>query len=180
VAKAFGASNGNSLYAIAELFEYTEKFLRRLDTYTNIPQTPEMQEVIVKLLTEVLSVLGIATKVIGTGTSSELIIGDGRPLLAYPCSETSFMKLVGYTDIDDALRRLDKATQKEALAVATQALDVAYRFHDEVIHVASEVEDVSSSMKDIGSRVKRLEGQINPSWEIIDSAQTYACIIMQS
>jgi hypothetical protein len=36
-----------------------------------------MQEVIIKVMTEVLSVLGIATKVIEQGTSSELIIVDG-------------------------------------------------------------------------------------------------------
>jgi hypothetical protein len=82
VAKAFGAGNG-SLCAIAELFEHIEKFLRRLDTYTNVPQTPEMQKVIIKVMTEILSVLGIATRVIEQGTSSELIIGDGRPLLAH-------------------------------------------------------------------------------------------------
>jgi hypothetical protein len=78
------------------------------------------------------------------------------------------MKLVGCTDIDDALRRLDKVTQKEALIVAAQALDTAHRFHDEVIHVAGEVD---SRVKDIDSRMKCLEGQMNPSWEIIDSAQ---------
>jgi hypothetical protein len=77
------------------------------------------------------------------------------------------MKLIGYTDIDDALRRLDKVTQKEALAVAAQALDAAHRFHDEVIHVTSEVD---SRVKDIDSRMKCLEGQMNPTCEILDSA----------
>jgi hypothetical protein len=77
VAKAFGASNGNSLDALAELFEHIDKFLRRLDTYTKVPQTSEIQEVIVKVMIEVLSVLGIATKLIEQGTSSELIISDG-------------------------------------------------------------------------------------------------------
>jgi hypothetical protein len=84
VAKAFGACNSNSLGALAELFGHIFKFLRRLDIYTKVPQTPEIQEVIIKVMTEVLSVLGIATKVIEQGTSSELAFGDGGPLLAYP------------------------------------------------------------------------------------------------
>jgi hypothetical protein len=86
VAKAFGVSHDSSLGALAELFEHIEKFLRRLDIYTKVPPTPEMQKVIVNVMTEVLSVLGIATKIVeqGLGTSSELITGDGRPLLAYP------------------------------------------------------------------------------------------------
>ena len=90
--------------------------------------------------------------------------------MAYPYQETVFMKLVGCTDIDDALRRLDKVTQKEALVVAAQALDAAHRFHDEVVHVACEVEDVDSRMKDIGSRVERLEGKMDPICEILDGA----------
>ena len=76
MAKAFGASNANSLGALAGLFEHIEEFLQRLDTYINVPQTPEIQEVIVNAMTEVLSVLGIATKVIEQGRSSELTIVD--------------------------------------------------------------------------------------------------------
>jgi hypothetical protein len=87
VAKAFGVSHGSSLGALAELFERIEKFLRRLDIYTKVSPTPDVQEVIVNVLTEVLSILGIATKIFerGLGTSSKLITGDGRSLLAYPC-----------------------------------------------------------------------------------------------
>jgi ABC-type Fe3+-hydroxamate transport system substrate-binding protein len=74
------------------------------------------------------------------------------------------MKLVGYTDIDDSLRRLGKVTQKEALVVAAQALDAAHRFHDEVIHIANKVQGVEG-------RVKCLEGKNNPICEILDGAQ---------
>ena len=61
--------------------------------------------------------------------------------------EAVFIKLVGYTNIDDALCRLEKATQKEALTVAVQALGIAHRNRDEVIHVASEVEHVDGKVK---------------------------------
>jgi hypothetical protein len=60
------------LGALAELFEHIEKFLRRLETYINVPPTPELQEVIVKVMAEVLSVLAVATRVIEQGAISEL------------------------------------------------------------------------------------------------------------
>jgi hypothetical protein len=65
--------------AVAELFEHIEMFLRRLETYTKVPPTPEMQEVIVKVMAEVLSVLAVATKVIEQGKTSELITDGRRP-----------------------------------------------------------------------------------------------------
>jgi hypothetical protein len=77
VAKALGAGHSNSLSALAELFEHIEKFFRRFATYTKIPPTLEMQDVIVKVMIEVLFVLGVATKVIEKGTSRELTVGDG-------------------------------------------------------------------------------------------------------
>jgi hypothetical protein len=84
------------------------------------------------------------------------------------------MRLVGCTNIDDALRRLDKVTQKEALVVAAQALDAAHHIHDEMIHVASDVEGIDHKMKDMDTRMKYLEGNMNPIWEILDSAQPYS------
>jgi hypothetical protein len=80
VAKTFGTSHGTSLGVLAELFEHIEKSLKRLVTYTKVPPVPETQEVIVKAIAEVLSVLGVATNVIKQEITSELITGDGRPL----------------------------------------------------------------------------------------------------
>lgn len=46
-------------------------FLRRLEVYTTIPHTPEMRDIIVKILVEVLSVLALATKQIKQGRFSK-------------------------------------------------------------------------------------------------------------
>jgi len=46
-------------------------FLKRLEVYTTIPPTPEMTDLIVKILVEVLSVLALATKQIKQGRFSE-------------------------------------------------------------------------------------------------------------
>jgi hypothetical protein len=47
---------------LIEIFERIEMFFRRLEIYTEVPATKEMMDIIVQILVEVLSILGIATK----------------------------------------------------------------------------------------------------------------------
>jgi hypothetical protein len=56
---------------IIDAFERIEGFLRRLEIYTQVPPTTEMMDTIVRIMVEVLSVLGIATKEIKQGWISE-------------------------------------------------------------------------------------------------------------
>jgi len=86
--------------------------------------------------------------------------------LAYGYKELVLNTLVGNTEIKDALGRIEKLTQEEALIVAAEALDVAHHVHDEVVHVATVVEGVDE-------RVKCLEGKISPFREIIESEQLF-------
>ena len=51
-----------------------ESFIRRLEVYTKVPLTTEMMEVIILIMVEILTVLGIATKEIKQGRMSELFI----------------------------------------------------------------------------------------------------------
>jgi hypothetical protein len=76
VAKAAGASHDSTLSSLAELFTYIETFLRRLETYTKVPSTPDIQEVVVNVMVEVLSVLAVTTKEIGQGKTSEFFNND--------------------------------------------------------------------------------------------------------
>jgi hypothetical protein len=46
-------------------------FLRRLDVYTELPPTNEMMELIIRIMAEVISILGIATKEIKQGRMSK-------------------------------------------------------------------------------------------------------------
>ena len=54
------------------IFLRIECFFKRLESYTEVPPTPAMTDVIVKIMTEMLSLLAIATKEIKQGRSSEL------------------------------------------------------------------------------------------------------------
>ena len=56
---------------LVDIFERIENFFRRIENYTEIPPTPEMMDIIGKILVEVLSILAIATKEIKQGRTSE-------------------------------------------------------------------------------------------------------------
>ena len=47
---------------VVDIFERIEKFFRRLGVYTSAEPTSEMMDIIVQIMVEVLSILGIATK----------------------------------------------------------------------------------------------------------------------
>ena len=46
-------------------------FFRRLETYTQVPPTTEMMDMIIQIMVEVISILGIATKEIKQGRLSK-------------------------------------------------------------------------------------------------------------
>ena len=48
--------------------------LRRLEIYTEVPLTVKMMDIIVQILVEVLSILGVATKEIKQGRLSEYLL----------------------------------------------------------------------------------------------------------
>ena len=56
---------------LMDMFERIEMFFRRLEVYTDVPPTTEMMDIIILIMVEVLSILGVATKEIGQGRMSE-------------------------------------------------------------------------------------------------------------
>ena len=60
--------------AMIDIFERIENFFKRLETYTEVPPTAAMTDIIVKIMAEVLNVFAIATKEIRQGRTSELPI----------------------------------------------------------------------------------------------------------
>jgi hypothetical protein len=69
--------------ALADLLESIGHFLNRLEIYTEIPPTEAMNEMIVKILVELLSTLALTTKEIQHGKLSESIVGEEIYYLAY-------------------------------------------------------------------------------------------------
>jgi hypothetical protein len=57
-----------------DLFERIGAFFQRLETYKDVPPTTEMMDMIVRIMVEVLCVLGIATKEIKQTRMSEQVM----------------------------------------------------------------------------------------------------------
>ena len=154
------------------LFERIENIFRRLEVYIDVPRTPGMTDAIVKVMVEILSILAIATKEINQRRASELIPGNRSFLPAYCSSEMFLKKLVGRTDIEDALLRLEVVTLEEARMAAAESL--------KAIH------GVGSTLKAMEDRMRGMEGMLQGRLKGVDdrvkdkatnSAQTFSWII---
>ena len=115
----------SSYDALLELFERLGNFLKRLEIYTTIPPTTIMMDIIVKIMVEVLSVLALATKEIKQGRFSECTITYTFP---WPqrAAENFVKKLLGKSEVEAVLQKLDRLTESEAQMTATQTLHVAH------------------------------------------------------
>ena len=123
--------------ALVDVFERVENFFKRLETYTEVPPTAAMTDMIVKIMVEVLDILAISTKEIREGRTSTYMIpaGDSEVvsdhfLIFSP--EKYLKKLAGRTDLEDALKRLDKLTQEEARMAAAQLLKIAHNIENKI------------------------------------------------
>ena len=73
------------------------------------------------------------------------------------CSEKFLKKLVGWKDIEDALKKLDRLTQEEALMAATQILILTRTVDKKVTDVGNKVTDVGNNVTDIGNNVDKVK-----------------------
>ena len=55
---------------LTDVFERIEDFFKRLETYTEVPPTAAMTDIIVKIMVEVLNIFAISTKEIKQGRTS--------------------------------------------------------------------------------------------------------------
>jgi hypothetical protein len=66
------ASNAQaSQDTLFDIFEHMEMYFRRLEIYTEVPPTMEMMDLIIQIMVEVLSIIGLATKEIKQGRLSK-------------------------------------------------------------------------------------------------------------
>ena len=77
-------------------------------------------------------------------------------MLTERCSETFMKGLIGRTEIEDALKRLDKLTQEEARMAAAQNLKVTHIVDGRVRGVADAVAGVDCRVQQMADEVKRL------------------------
>ena len=142
-----------------DIFERIESFFRRLETYTEVPQTTEMMDTIISIMVEVLSILGVATKEIGQGRMSELFIANMTPLTERYSGKFG-KKLIGRTDMEDALKRLDKLTQEEARMAIAQNLKATHAVDERVRGVANTVVAIDNRVADVDNRLTCVDDRV--------------------
>ncbi|KAN0116444.1 hypothetical protein V8E52_005825 [Russula decolorans] len=100
--------------ALAYLFECVSNFLRRFQIYAEkLSLSPAMSDIVVKIMVEILSVLALATKQIKQGRFKKFA-----------------KKLLGESDIEAVLQRLDRLTQEEARVALAHTLELVHGLFD--------------------------------------------------
>ena len=108
-----------------DLFEHLGSFVKRLDIYTKIDLTPMMTDIIVKIMVQLLSVLALATKQISQKRFSKCAVT--YTLSVAQCTTEKFAKkLLGESEIEAVLQRLDRLTQEKARITVAQTLGVVH------------------------------------------------------
>ena len=88
--------------------------------------------------------------------------------LTEPFSETYLKKLIGRTDIEDALKRLDRLTQEEARMAAAQVLKVANTVDDRVQGIANDMVSVDNRMAGVDDRIAGIDDTMKDVHDGVD------------
>ncbi|KAN0133567.1 hypothetical protein V8E53_008735, partial [Lactarius tabidus] len=100
---------------LIDIFERIENFFRRLEIYTDVPPTPAMTDMMVKIMVEVLDILATATKEIKQSRFKKFL-----------------KRVAGSTKLDDGLQKLDKMTNEEARMANAEVLRLAHNIDEGV------------------------------------------------
>jgi hypothetical protein len=144
---------------LIDLFSRMEFYFKRLEQYIEVRPSAAMTDIIVKIMVEVLSILGIVTKEIGLGKLSTFFLVDSSPKVDLR-AERFFKKLVGMKDVEDALRRLDELTQEEARMAAAEVLKIARGIDDKVEGVDGRVKNVDTKVDGIDHVVRGVDHKV--------------------
>jgi archaellum component FlaC len=144
---------------LIDLFGRMEYFFKRLEAYIKVRPTAAMTDIIVKIMVEVISILGVVTKEVRQGRTSMLSPIDTSPKVDLP-AEKYLKKLFGMKDIEDALQRLDKLTQEEARMAAAEGLTISRGIDDRVKVVDERLEGVDGRVQSVDVKVEGIEDQV--------------------
>ena len=81
-------------------------------------------------------------------------------MLTEGCSEKYLKKLIGRTDIEDGLKRLDKLTQEESRMAAAENLKVTHAVDERVKEVADTVTAINEQVVGVDERVAGVGDQV--------------------
>jgi hypothetical protein len=81
-------------------------------------------------------------------------------MLTERCTEKYLKKLIGRTEMEDALKRLDKLTQEEARMAAAAKLKVTHAVDKRVEGVADTVAAIDNRVACVDDRVARVNDRV--------------------
>ncbi|KAH9015402.1 hypothetical protein EDB85DRAFT_2295638 [Lactarius pseudohatsudake] len=141
--------------ALVDLFGRLEYIFKCLEAYIKVRPTAAMTDITVKIMVEVLSILGIATKEVRQGRTVRYL-----------------KELIGRKDVEDALLRLDKLTQEEAQMAAAEALTITRSVDDKVKAVGERLEGVDKQVQSVDMKVDDIDDNVqsvDSKVQVVDS-----------
>ncbi|KAH8977717.1 hypothetical protein EDB92DRAFT_708792 [Lactarius akahatsu] len=130
--------------ALVDLFDRLEYFFIRLEKYIDVRPTTAMTDIIVKIMIEVISILGIVTKEIRQGRTMRYL-----------------KKLIGRKDVEDALQRLDKLTQEEARMAGVETLAITRGIDERMRSVDNKVDSVTHGITENEVVIQQVVNQVS-------------------
>ncbi|KAH9021028.1 hypothetical protein EDB84DRAFT_548951 [Lactarius hengduanensis] len=142
----FAAADGVSASydALLELFECIGNFLKRLHVYTEIPLDPLMMDIVAKIMVELISILALAKKQVNRGRLKQFA-----------------KKLLGDSEIESILKRLDRLTQEEAGMTVAQTLAVVHGLLNNMKVVMDGGEASTSAIRQTLVTMQEVANEIN-------------------
>jgi ankyrin repeat protein len=122
---------------LIDVFERIENFFRRLEIYTDVPPTPAMTDMMVKIMVEVLDILGTTTKEMKESRAKKFL-----------------KRVAGITKLEDGLKKLDKMTNEEARMANAEVLKVAHAIDKKVQGVGVQVKVVDKKVEVVEAKVQ--------------------------
>ncbi|KAF8262464.1 hypothetical protein EI94DRAFT_708298 [Lactarius quietus] len=141
---------------LVDLFERIQFFLKRLGVHTRISPTKDMVEILVRIMAEVLSILSIATKEVQQSRT-----------------KTYLKKLVGRTDIEDALKRLDALTREEVQMAIAQILKATDELKDNVTKANTAMEQTANTVDEIMDNLDEIMDDVDEIMDDIDEMKDF-------
>ncbi|KAH9054759.1 hypothetical protein EDB87DRAFT_1825030 [Lactarius vividus] len=115
--------------ALVDLFGRIESFFK---VYTETSSTAGFAEVLVNVVVEVLNILSIATKEMEQSRA-----------------KTYIKKLLGRTDIEDSLKRLDSLIREEHQAATAQVLKVTSELNDDTKKADMTIQQITNDIDEV-------------------------------
>jgi hypothetical protein len=172
---------------LIRLFERIHLFLQRLNRYVGMPLTDDLTELLGKIMAQLLSILALSTKAMMDGRISELEDSLCGSFLADYCIEKILKRLIGRTEVEDAVLRLDTLTKEESLMMVARNLEVTHRVDGNVEATMVLAEDNLKATKalseDVSDGVKAIDHNLKTTKDgkqhYLSSTYTYLSPIVR-